>query len=183
MLDLNNINDKETFGERIRSARKRKNISQLELSSILGCNRSTISQWERGENTIEIPTLCKLCNALDIDIFYLFGEIEEDNLNIHNMRKYTGLTEEAISTLYEWNNCNDQRKRWSSIMSKVIDDPRLHDIMLYLCSAKYIFDNLSSSDFGSNSIMSTSQSEIVAFLWYISKSFSDIAEDIIQSKN
>ncbi len=40
-------------GEKIYNLRKKKNLSQEDLASILNVSRQTISKWETGESTVK----------------------------------------------------------------------------------------------------------------------------------
>jgi transcriptional regulator with XRE-family HTH domain len=59
-------------GERIRSLRKVKGLTQEALSEISGIHYSYIGGIERGDRNISLETLEKLVNALDISPVELF---------------------------------------------------------------------------------------------------------------
>lgn len=56
------------FGERVRSVRKGKNISQEELGFRSGLHRTYIGSVERGERNISIEAIEKIAVALNISI-------------------------------------------------------------------------------------------------------------------
>lgn len=57
-----------TTGERIRTFRLKKNLSQSALGSKLGISQQQIAQYERGTRFPKFDTLAKIANALDTDI-------------------------------------------------------------------------------------------------------------------
>lgn len=65
----------------LKSARIRKNLTQKELSNLLGFNEMTISNYENGKTDPAIDTLVKLSKTLDVSIDYLLGNTEEKTLS------------------------------------------------------------------------------------------------------
>ncbi len=60
-----------SFGQRLREARKRKNLSQEQIASIFGISTRSFSRWEMGINEPSIEKLKKLTEILDVSIEYL----------------------------------------------------------------------------------------------------------------
>ena len=60
------------FGKRLRSLRKTKGLSQLDLELSAGINRTEISRIENGQKNIEFLTIVKLAIALEVDLLDLF---------------------------------------------------------------------------------------------------------------
>lgn len=54
------------IGEKIYNLRKKKNMSQEELASVLNVSRQTISKWETGESNPDIDKIVPLCNFFEI---------------------------------------------------------------------------------------------------------------------
>jgi len=67
----------ESFGERLRKARKLKNIKQIDLATTLEVTKSTISNWERNSNKPNINQLLKICELLEVPADYLLGYGDE----------------------------------------------------------------------------------------------------------
>lgn len=97
---MSNINYIE-IGQRIRSKRKEKGITQEKLAGILGLSRRTIIKWEKGELEKEIAfdKFLELCLVLEIDMPYLLGN-EYDNKELETVCKYTGLSPETVKILH-----------------------------------------------------------------------------------
>ncbi len=60
-------------GERIRSARQKKKITQSDVAQRLGISRNSYLKYEKGEHDVSIPNLIRLTNFLDVTPNYLFG--------------------------------------------------------------------------------------------------------------
>jgi len=66
---------KVVFGERLRSFRKAKNLSQEKLAELADSDRTYISDVELGKRNISIINICKLASALDIEIKDFFNNL------------------------------------------------------------------------------------------------------------
>lgn len=55
------------FGKRLKTIRKTKGLSQLDLEIESGINRTEISRIENAQRNIEFYTIIRLAKALDID--------------------------------------------------------------------------------------------------------------------
>ena len=64
------------FGEKVKAARKKKNISQEELASIANLHRTYIGMIERGEKNITLINILKLARALDVSASQLLESIK-----------------------------------------------------------------------------------------------------------
>ncbi len=55
-----------SIGEKIYELRKKKNMSQEDLASVLNVSRQTISKWETGESNPDFDKIVPLCNFFNI---------------------------------------------------------------------------------------------------------------------
>ena len=62
----------DTLAQKIKAARKAKNLTQLDLSKILGVTNTTVSNWEQGINKPDIDTIEQLCGILEVSPRYFF---------------------------------------------------------------------------------------------------------------
>jgi len=60
--------DNEKIGKFIATARKKKNLTQSELASLIHVTDKTVSRWETGRGMPELSLLIPLSNALDISL-------------------------------------------------------------------------------------------------------------------
>jgi transcriptional regulator with XRE-family HTH domain len=69
-----------TFGGRLRSARKNKNISQRKLAEIIGAKHTSISEWENGyHEPKDIETINKICATLQIEASWLLNNSNKES--------------------------------------------------------------------------------------------------------
>jgi len=73
--------NQEKIGKFISKCRKNKNLTQEQLSELLGVSDRAVSKWERGLNLPDTSLMLELCSILDININELLtGEIiKKDN--------------------------------------------------------------------------------------------------------
>lgn len=64
--------------QRLKEAREKAQLSQLELSYRSGVSQNMITYIETGKRTPTLTTLLKLCNALNISPSVLFSDTSED---------------------------------------------------------------------------------------------------------
>ena len=63
-----------SFGENLKKLRRRANLSQNELASLLGINQYNISFWEIGRSEPNIEQIIKLSEILNVPTDYLLGK-------------------------------------------------------------------------------------------------------------
>jgi transcriptional regulator with XRE-family HTH domain len=64
-------------GSRIRELRKRRRLTQTELSEKIGVAQSDLSRMEQGEYKVGLDTLFKILQVFDLKMSEFFGETEE----------------------------------------------------------------------------------------------------------
>lgn len=68
--------NKSEIGKLIRSIRKGKEITMVELTKNIGVTQSTLSKIETGRHEISIELLSKVCKELNISLSQFFLELE-----------------------------------------------------------------------------------------------------------
>lgn len=63
-----------TTGERIRSVRKERGLTQKALGELLGVTQATVAQYETNPNPPKIETLRRIADALAVPVLYLIDE-------------------------------------------------------------------------------------------------------------
>ena len=86
--------DKKVLGEKLRTFRKIKKLTQFQLAEKAGLNEKQISRIEAGQNYPTYTTFAKLIEILDIEI--------SEFINSEN-KKINKTKEELISTIKEAN--------------------------------------------------------------------------------
>lgn len=66
------------ISKNLRKYRKQAKMSQIELAEKIGVRSSAISNWENGQNSIDIDLLFKVCKVLGVSINDM-AEIENDS--------------------------------------------------------------------------------------------------------
>jgi transcriptional regulator with XRE-family HTH domain len=69
-----------TLGEKIKFARIKKSISQLELSDKAGTHQKNISKYEKDAVIPSATTLKKIADALEVSTDYLLGNENQDSI-------------------------------------------------------------------------------------------------------
>ena len=93
--------DQERIGKFILECRKKKKMTQSELSFKLGVSDRTIGNWENGRNMPDLSLFKPLCDELDISINDLLSgeKVKEDEIkekleeNIINTISYSSINE------------------------------------------------------------------------------------------
>ena len=68
---------KETIAKNIRAYRIASGMSQRDLAARIGVTSSSVSHWEKGQNSIDIEVLYKVCQVLNISLDAMCGMDEE----------------------------------------------------------------------------------------------------------
>ncbi len=66
------------FPEKLRQARKQKELNQTELAEMLGITQRTVTNYERGCATPHASMIRKLAKALDVTVEYLTNDEIDD---------------------------------------------------------------------------------------------------------
>lgn len=75
-----------TFGEKIKTARKSKEMTQRQLADLIGAKHNSVSDWENDKNKPDPDTIELLCGVLGVEPNYLFGNNYSDTeLDIFEM--------------------------------------------------------------------------------------------------
>lgn len=88
---------KYDIGDRIKTLRKQKQITQEELAKILGFGKSAISLYESGQRMPDPGTLQKLADFFDVSVDYLLCRTDIKNPYINNeYREKFGITKKDL---------------------------------------------------------------------------------------
>jgi transcriptional regulator with XRE-family HTH domain len=70
-------NELKQFGTEIKTVRKSKKITQLQLSSLCDVDIRTIQRIEKGEFNPSLRVLMRIANALEMSLSSLIKQVEE----------------------------------------------------------------------------------------------------------
>ena len=68
MNHIDHIYRRKRLGEAIRLERTRQGLSQDRLAKMSGTSQTWVSQVEQGERNIKFDSLCKIAEALDVEL-------------------------------------------------------------------------------------------------------------------
>ena len=97
--------DSSITRERITNLRNEKGVTQGRMAKDIGLKRSDIAHYET-DRTVPIDKLYKIANYFGTSADYLLGltELKSTDITYKKIHKVTGLTDNAISVLQNYNN-------------------------------------------------------------------------------
>lgn len=66
---------------RIRDMREDNDLTQKQISSIINCDQSLYSKYERGEREIPLALIIKLADYYNTSVDYLIGRTDKSEIN------------------------------------------------------------------------------------------------------
>lgn len=90
---------KEIFGERIKSLRLERGLSQEAFSKAIGISRISLGYYEKAERTADIEVFSRIAEVFDVSYNYLLGKTDAKTSTHEEMTERLGLGEEAIILL------------------------------------------------------------------------------------
>lgn len=76
------ISSAQTFGERLKTLRKSKGISQQAVGDLFGIGRISVSNWERGKNPPTTDKLERLAEFFGVSVDWLLGREKANFTNV-----------------------------------------------------------------------------------------------------
>lgn len=67
-----------TLGEKIKSARKAKSLTQQQLANMVGAKHNSVSDWENNKFKPDMDTIELLCGVLEVTPTYLVGSKSDE---------------------------------------------------------------------------------------------------------
>ena len=65
--------NEKVFPQRLKALRLEKGLTGPELGEKIGYTKQAINNWEAGRTEPNIATLCRLADALEVDLNFLVG--------------------------------------------------------------------------------------------------------------
>ena len=93
---------------RLKQLRREKGITQTELASIIGVQRTTIANWETGVRTPNNNAILSMCRYFDVSPDYLCGLVDVRNVVIAPPSFHIDITklnhrgQEELNQYYEY---------------------------------------------------------------------------------
>jgi transcriptional regulator with XRE-family HTH domain len=107
-----------TFGQRIRTLRVKKGLSQKVFAKMVGMRGATLSRYENDKRLYQWDTLIKIADALDTSIDYLVGRTNI-SISIQRLTHGADAPSDEISFLEAYSNLNsdDQNLMMERLMT------------------------------------------------------------------
>ena len=93
-MEVINISNKISLGEKIKIARTNKGLKQSDLSDLLGVRNTAISSWENNQSKPDINMVEILCGVLEVSPNYFFNLDDTEKFTVQEMeliKKYRQL--------------------------------------------------------------------------------------------
>lgn len=104
-----------TFGNRMREARKKADLTLEELAEKLDTTKATLSRYENNKRIPDILIVNKISNVLNVDINYLLGNSDNPTEEIQTIAAHKEgevFTEDELKDIEEFKNfVRSRRKR------------------------------------------------------------------------
>lgn len=124
---------KVAIGKNLSAARTKDGMTRKKLCQKLNkcetphpdkeLTEDVLKMWELGRNAINIEWVPALCHVLRCDVGFIFGEHSERTVTISDIRKKTGLSENAIEKLLKLNQMDSYYGRTiQSFLSAMLTD-------------------------------------------------------------
>lgn len=112
------------MGNRIRARREELGMSRPNMSNLMRklgstVDQKTIESWELGRNNCSLTNIPYICEILDCDTEYLFGNSSTPHKEIADVSAITGLSPEAIENLKQ---IKKRRKYLLPLISEIIEN-------------------------------------------------------------
>jgi transcriptional regulator with XRE-family HTH domain len=110
------------IGERIKAARKTKDISQQDVADKIGMNRVQYNRIETGKSEPTVPTLERIAEALDISVIDFFSNEATADIN-----SYSKSLVEKVKLIEQLDEV--QRKSIFTFIDTALSNKRLKDTL------------------------------------------------------
>ena len=116
------MNDSDTFGSRLREARKALKLTQKQLGERIGAKHNSVSDWENDKNMPDPDTIVRLCEALRADPGYLLMNTQEQPTAPNNITDIP-LSDRALKVARAYDQMSGYGK---AIIDAIITQENLH---------------------------------------------------------
>ena len=118
------------FSERLKELRSQKNLSQQELSKIIGISKSSINMYERGEREPGLETVGAFADFFDVQTDYLLGK-HDNKRSLKEGRKYNKIILQTVDEYRQLHGYDKQQIEslldWKDMYSDLENDRILGD--------------------------------------------------------
>ena len=94
---------REEISKNLLYYRKKAGLTQKQLAEKIGVKNTAVSNWESGDNSIDIDTLCLVCDVFGITLNDIYGGYSE---------KSTVLSADEMNLIATYREISDQGKQY-----------------------------------------------------------------------
>ena len=94
---------REEISKNLLYYRKKAGLTQKQLADMIGVKNTAVSNWESGNNSIDIDTLCSVCDVFGITLNDIYGGYSE---------KSTALSDDEMNLIATYRDISDQGKQY-----------------------------------------------------------------------
>ena len=76
------------LGDRLKQARKVKDLTQKQLADLIGVKHNSISDWEKNLHSPNVDQIKQLSKALSVDVTWFYSDDELKSLSNSNSNDY-----------------------------------------------------------------------------------------------
>ena len=101
-------NIKDEIAKNLLFYRKKSKLTQVELASRLGVKNTAVSNWESGNNSIDIDTLFRACEIFGVTLNDMYGK--------YDPLSGTNLSDDENQLLKDYRDASDEIRRAAACM-------------------------------------------------------------------
>lgn len=181
MSKLNSIdNYNKPFPSTLRTLIDRKKTTIKAVADYIGVSRQAVSQYQDGSTQPNAETIVKMAEFFNVTTDYLLtGKNSNVDESFNIACDYTGLSPKAVEKIVSWKRKNDFSRFWCQHLSSIVEAEEIENILLDI-SQILGFSKLEAKAINENDAhLALDVIDMqTARLWYISKTFTDIIEEM-----
>ena len=181
MSKLNSIDNYEKpFPSTLRKLIERKKTTIKAVAECIGVSRQAVSQYQDGSTQPNADTIVKMAEFFDVSTDYLLtGKNKDIDESFNIACDTTGLSPTSVKKIVDWKSTDDYHRFWNDYISAIIESDKFENLLFDISKL------LGYSKWEIKSVNEGNPAQAIEFinlqtaqLWYISKTFTDIIEDI-----
>lgn len=185
MSKLSSIdNYNKSFPSTLRKLIERKNTTIKAVADYIGVSRQAVSQYQDGSTQPNADTIVKIAEYFEVSTDYLLtGKSKHIDESFNIACDITGLSSTAIRKIVDWKTTDDYHHFWSDYISAIIESDKFDNLLFDISKL------LGFSKWEIKSINEDNPAQAIEFinlqtaqLWYISKNFTDIVEEMAKEE-
>ena len=185
MSKLNSIDNYEKpFPSTLRKLIERKKTTIKAVAECIGVSRQAVSQYQDGSTQPNADTIVKMAEFFDVSTDYLLtGKNKDIDESFNIACDTTGLSPTSVKKIVDWKITDDYHRVWNDYISTIIESDKFENLLFDISKL------LGFSKWEAKSVNEDNPARAIEFinlqtaqLWYISKNFTDIVEEMAKEE-